>query len=199
MRFVWTGTRAHARMDTRGGDTVYTGDEPWAALMIPHGGGNTQRDNGFISHTHGEYRETYQRGETDNVGMHAVRTALVLRLAGYFSGETRHSHEGEREESQVLFTLPAECQCPTRQRFSSCLSPARGGGKEGAELSSRTQVSTFSGHRQTFCSKSTLTDTRSVLVQAHAMLRRQLWHQMASPSDRGMLTKQTWMSERHAK
>ena len=35
---------------TRGGDTVelHEGDEPWAALMIPHGGGNTQRDNGFI-------------------------------------------------------------------------------------------------------------------------------------------------------
>ena len=60
MRFVWTGRhtragQAHARMDTRGGDTVelYEGDEPWAALMIPHGGGNTQRDNGFIKpHTH---------------------------------------------------------------------------------------------------------------------------------------------------
>ena len=66
-------------MDARGEDTVefYKADEPWAALMIPHGGGNTQRDNGFIKpHTHGEYRETYQRGETDNVGTHAVRTKV---------------------------------------------------------------------------------------------------------------------------
>ena len=82
MRFVWTRrhTRAgqsRARTDARGEDAVelYKADEPWAALMIPHNGGDTQRDNGFIKpHTHGEYRETYQRGETDNVGMHAVRT-----------------------------------------------------------------------------------------------------------------------------
>ena len=59
MRFVWTGkhTRAghaHAKMEARGGDTVelHEADKPWAALMIPHGGGNTQRDNGFIKHTH---------------------------------------------------------------------------------------------------------------------------------------------------
>ena len=51
MRFVWTGRhtragQAHARMDARGGDTVelHEGDEPWAALMIPHCGGDTQRD-----------------------------------------------------------------------------------------------------------------------------------------------------------
>ena len=46
--------------------------------MIPHSGGDTQRDNRLIKpHTHGEYRETYQRGETDNVGIHAVRTKVL--------------------------------------------------------------------------------------------------------------------------
>ena len=55
MRFVWTGKhtragQAHAGMEARGDDTVelHEADKPWAALMIPHGGGNTQRDNGFI-------------------------------------------------------------------------------------------------------------------------------------------------------
>ena len=72
--------QAHARKDARGGDTLelHEGDEPWAALMIPHSGGDTQRDNRLIKpHTHGEYRETYQRGETDNVGIHAVRTKVL--------------------------------------------------------------------------------------------------------------------------
>ena len=52
MRFVWTGKhtragQAHARMKARGGDTVelHEADKPWAALMIPHNGGDTQRDN----------------------------------------------------------------------------------------------------------------------------------------------------------
>ena len=37
-------------MDARGGDTVelHEADKPWAALMIPHNGGDTQRDNRFI-------------------------------------------------------------------------------------------------------------------------------------------------------
>ena len=30
------------------------------------------------NHTHDEYRETYQRGETDNVGGHAARTKVLL-------------------------------------------------------------------------------------------------------------------------
>ena len=79
MRFVWDEEHAragqsHARTDARGEDAVelHKADEPWAALMIPHNGGDTQRDNGFIKpHTHGEYRET------DNVGMHAVRTKVL--------------------------------------------------------------------------------------------------------------------------
>ena len=32
---------------------------------------------GSSSHTHGEYRETYQRDETDNVGIRAVRTKVL--------------------------------------------------------------------------------------------------------------------------
>ena len=66
------------------------------------------------NHTHGEYRETYQRGETDNVGIHAVRTK-VLHTSSTAHGRYTHSRlrrdetltrEREREESalaQVLF------------------------------------------------------------------------------------------------
>ena len=66
-------------MDTRGGDTVelHEGDEPWAALMIPHGGGNTQRDNGFIKPHTRRIPRNIPKGETDNVGMHAVRTKVL--------------------------------------------------------------------------------------------------------------------------
>ena len=55
MRFVWAGKHAqagqsHARTDARGEDAVelHKADKPWAALMIPHNGGDTQRDNRFI-------------------------------------------------------------------------------------------------------------------------------------------------------
>ena len=48
---------------TRSSQESHEANEPWAALMIPHNGGDTQRDNGFIKpHTHGEYREAYQTG-----------------------------------------------------------------------------------------------------------------------------------------
>ena len=72
--------QAHARKDARGGDTVelHEGDEPWAALMIPHCGGDTQRDNRFIKpHTRADTAKHTKRGETDNVGVHAVRTKVL--------------------------------------------------------------------------------------------------------------------------
>ena len=121
MRFVWyrEHTRAgqsHARTDARGGDPVeqHKGDEPWAALMIPHCGGDTQRDNRFITrvdtakHTKGAKRTMSAYTPC------ALRFyTLVLRLTAvtltHVSEETRHSHEEGREESalaQVLFNTP---------------------------------------------------------------------------------------------
>ena len=82
-------------MDTRGGDTVelYEGDEPWAALMIPHGGGNTQRDNGFIKpHTHTANTAKHTKGAKQTM---SACTPCALRfyepLLTHVSGETRHS------------------------------------------------------------------------------------------------------------
>ena len=78
-------------MDARGGDTVelHEGDKPWAALMIPHGGGNTQRDNGFITpHTRGEYRETYQRAKQTM----SVCTPCALRFYISSTARGRYTH-----------------------------------------------------------------------------------------------------------
>ena len=44
----------------------------------------------------GGYRETYQRGETDNVGVHAVRTK-VLHTSSTAHGRYTHSRLGEGE------------------------------------------------------------------------------------------------------
>ena len=84
--------------------------------MIPHCGGDTQRDNRFIKPHTRRIPRNIPKGETDNVGMHAVRTKVlhyfqrdeVVTLT-HVSGKTRHSHEEEREESalaQVLFNTP---------------------------------------------------------------------------------------------
>ena len=56
------------------------------------------------NHTHGEYRETYQRGETDNVGIHAVRTKVLHYFYGsrplhsLMSQGRRDTHTREREK-----------------------------------------------------------------------------------------------------
>ena len=85
-------------MDARGEDTVefYKADEPWAALMIPHGGGNTQRDNGFIKpHTHTANTAKHTKGakRTMNVGRHAVRTKVLL-TSSTARGRYTHSRLG---------------------------------------------------------------------------------------------------------
>ena len=86
--------------------------------MIPHGGGNTQRDNGFIRpHTRGADTAKHTKGAKRTMTAYtpcALRFyTLVLRLAAvtltHASGEARHSHEEGREESalaQVLFNTP---------------------------------------------------------------------------------------------
>ena len=65
MRFVWDEEHAragqsHAGTDARGEDAVelHKADEPWAALMIPHNGGDTQRDTwaDTAKHTRGAKR-----------------------------------------------------------------------------------------------------------------------------------------------
>ena len=114
--------QAHARMDTRGGDTVELreGDKPWAALMIPHGGGNTQRDNGFIKPHTRRIPRNIPKGAKRTMSAYtpcALRFyTLVLRLTAvtltHASGEARHSHEEGREESalaQVLFNSRVSC------------------------------------------------------------------------------------------
>ena len=108
--------QSHARTDARGEDAVelHKADEPWAALMIPHGRGDTQRDNGFIKPHTRRIPRNIPKGAKRTMSAYtpcALRFyTLVLRLTAvtltHVSGETRHSHEEGREESalaQVLF------------------------------------------------------------------------------------------------
>ena len=82
--------------------------------MIPHNGGDTQRDNGFIKPHTRRIPRNIPKGAKRTMSAYtpcALRFyTLVLRLTAvtltHVSGETRHSHEEEREESalaQVLF------------------------------------------------------------------------------------------------
>ena len=90
----------------------HKGDEPWAALMIPHCGGDTQRDNRFIKPHAGGYRETYQRGETDNVGLHAVRIRFYTSSTAH--GRYTHSRlggqtTGRAESARLALGPPDLC------------------------------------------------------------------------------------------
>ena len=73
---------------------------------------------GSSGHTHGEYCETYQKeGETDNVGIHAVRTE-VLHTSSTAHGRYTHSRlrgdetltrGRERRERSSASTLQHQC------------------------------------------------------------------------------------------
>ena len=131
MRFVWdreahtsrSGTRENGRTRrrhgrvTRGRRTVGGVDD--TPLWRRHA---TRQPIHQTTHADG-YRETYQRGETDNVGVHAVRTK-VLHTSSTAHGRYTHSRlrgsetltrRRERRERSSASTLqhpPTETRPP---------------------------------------------------------------------------------------
>ena len=107
-RYVLSGTRrhtragqAHAGMDARGGDTVelQAGDEPWAALMIPHSGGDTQRDNRLIKpHTHTANTAKHTKGAKRTM---SVYTPCALRFYTSSTARGRYTHSRQRGDATL--------------------------------------------------------------------------------------------------
>ena len=100
MRFVWTrrhtrAGQAHARVDARGGDTVelHEADKPWAALMIPHYGGDTQRDNGFIKPHTRRIPRNIPKGAKQTM---SACTPCALRFYTSSTARGRYTHSRPR-------------------------------------------------------------------------------------------------------